>query len=175
MLYMRAEETYQPLHRKSLKTVNLYISWSTFQHLWTFGRLLDLILDERSTDHFLRFTTCNESSGLLSMIWPFGAGPKPCLFEAWSTCWFNLENVQNIINSSFFILTYFICLISKSIPKGWGSEKMRCEYFSHFSFICNSIFYRSSTRQRNPRKNDLHVFGRWFVDENKWSSVLSEG
>ena len=108
MLYIRAEEMYQSLHRKSLKTMKRPISWSSSQHLvqkatWLYsGWEIHL--------SFFRFTTCNENSGAAG---PFRVGPKPYLFEAGPKArinrWFNLEIVQNLINSVSFNHIRLIC------------------------------------------------------------------
>ena len=77
-----------------------------------FRKLLDLILGERHTNLFLRFSTNNENSELLSMIW--------------ITCWFSFKYTDNICDC-FFIIGQLTCIILE---------------------------------------NDLHIIGRWCVEEN---------
>ena len=108
MLYIRAEEMYQSLHRKSLKTMKRPISWSSSQHL--VQKATWLYSGWEIHPSFFRFTTCNENSGAAG---PFRVGPKPYLFEAGPKArinrWFNLEIVQNLINSVSFNHIRLIC------------------------------------------------------------------
>ena len=120
---MRAKEMYKLLYHKSLKTIKLRISLST--PFFFFRKLLNLILVERYTIHFLCFSTRNENSKLLSMIW--------------NTSRFSFENSRNIYDCFFFIPIHSMLYNFQLIWRDAKCENMRCEYFPLFSFAINSF------------------------------------
>ena len=141
---------------RSRSLISLYVFLNIL-----FRKLLDLIVSERYTNHFPLFSTYNKKSEFLSMI----AATQPSQ-RLWITCWFNHENIQNIINSVFFIKYPFYLLAFKV----YTEEMRKWEYKMwklltlelHHQFFL-SIILRLT---RLILKNDLHILARWRVKEN---------
>ena len=117
-----------------------------------FSNLLDFILVERFTNHFPRFTTCNENSELFSLIATTRPGRR-----LWITCWFSLENIYNIVAFSVISILYF-----KFQNLYWRDDEVRIWNVNTSLFLILLFIICQLTR---PRKWFLYI-SRWCVEEN---------